>query len=82
MLSIKSLSVLLLSGAVLAVAASAGGDLPSGPQVGQKLTPFKVLAFSGDDAGKEVELCKKAKEFGEKVTRGIPLERLRQIFGL
>lgn len=25
---------------------------------------------------------KKAKEFGEKLTRGIPLERLRQIFGL
>jgi len=65
---IKSLGVVLIVGVVLA------GDLPSGPQVGQKLTPFKVLAFSGPDAGKELELLKKDKGptlliFVHKITR-------------
>jgi hypothetical protein len=65
---LKSLAGLLLAGVVLA------GDLPSGPQVGKKLTPFKVLAFSGPDAGKELELLKKDRGptlliFVQKITR-------------
>lgn len=52
---IKSL-LMLLPGSMLIMSDS----FPSGPQVGQKLTPFKTLAFSGPDAGKEIELCKGA----------------------
>ena len=37
------------------------GDLPSGPAVGDKLQEFKVLGFSGSEAGKEFEVLKQAK---------------------
>ena len=53
----------------------AGGDFPSGPQVGDKLPPCKIQAFSGPDAGKEVELVKQIKGapalvvFVHKITR-------------
>lgn len=53
----------------------AGDSFPSGPKVGQKLTPFKVLAFSGPDEGKEVEHFKQAREqptlliFVHRITR-------------
>lgn len=54
MLAIKT--AVMITGLALA-----GDSFPSGPQAGQKLTPFKVLAFSGPEAGKEVELFKQAK---------------------
>lgn len=69
MFAIKSVPVLFTASLLLA------GDLPSGPQVGKKLTPFKILAFSGPDAGKEVEFIKKDKGppmlliFVHKITR-------------
>ncbi len=71
MLPIKSLIAFVAAGIVLA-----GDDsFPSGPQVGQKLTPFKVLSFSGPEAGKELEVLKKSKGeptlliFVHKITR-------------
>jgi hypothetical protein len=60
----------ILAGLVLA-----GGDFPSGPQVGDTLPPCKIQAFSGPDAGKEVELVKQIKGapalviFVHKITR-------------
>lgn len=39
-----------------------GGDVPSGPMVGDKLPEFKVLGFSGPSEGKEFELVKGAKD--------------------
>jgi hypothetical protein len=53
----RSLAVLILSGLI-----AAGGDsFPSGPQVGDKLPGLKVKAFSGPDAGKEVQPVDQAK---------------------
>src|SRR5262245_18367508 len=46
----------ILGGVILAA-----GDFPSGPQVGDKLPPCKIQAFSGPDAGKELELLKQIK---------------------
>src|SRR4051812_32335332 len=47
---------------VLGLAASArAGDLPSGPAVGDKLQEFKVLGFSGSEAGKEFGVLRQAK---------------------
>ena len=60
---------------ILAGLLLAGGDFPSGPQVGDKLPPCKIQAFSGPDAGKEVELVKQIKGvpalviFVHKITR-------------
>ena len=60
---------------ILAGLLLAGGDFPSGPQVGDKLPPCKIQAFSGPDAGKEVELLKQIKGapalviFVHKITR-------------
>jgi hypothetical protein len=42
--------------ACLTPAARADDPVFSGPQPGEKLTPFRVLGFAGPDAGKEVEL--------------------------
>jgi hypothetical protein len=53
----------------------AASDFPSGPQVGDKLPPCKVQAFSGPEAGKEMELVKQIKGgpalviFVHKITR-------------
>src|SRR5262245_60915442 len=41
--------------------ASLAGDLPSGPSVGDKLHEFRVLGFSGSEAGKEFEVLKQTK---------------------
>ena len=60
----------ILAGLVLT-----GGDFPSGPQVGDKLPPCKIQAFSGPDSGKELELLKQIKGapalviFVHKITR-------------
>ena len=35
---------------------------PSGPQVGDKLPAFQSLAFSGPDAGKEINVVAKIKD--------------------
>jgi hypothetical protein len=51
----------------------ADDSFPSGPQVGQKLTGFKALAFSGTDAGKEIELLK---EGGKQPTLLIFVHRI------
>src|SRR4051794_32520419 len=40
-----------------AMTARADDAIFSGPQVGEKLTPFKAMAFSGPQAGGEVELA-------------------------
>jgi hypothetical protein len=40
---------------------SLAGDPPSGPNVGDKLQEFKVLGFSGSEAGKEFEVLKQTK---------------------
>src|SRR5688572_18141069 len=51
------------------------GDLPSGPQVGDKLGDFKAHAVSGPDAGKEFKLHDRTKGgptlviFMQKLTR-------------
>src|SRR5262249_52818045 len=39
-----------------------GGDVPSGPMVGDKLPEFKAIGFSGPSEGKEFELVKDAKD--------------------
>ena len=49
-------AVLMLTGVFVAA-----GDLPSGPQVGDKLGDFKAHAFSGGDAGKEIKVVEKTK---------------------
>jgi hypothetical protein len=61
---------------ILAGLAWAGQDsLPSGPNPGDKLAEFKVLGFSGDEAGKEFEVLKQVKQgpaliiFVNKITR-------------
>src|SRR5436190_4317300 len=55
-------SVLILL-AFTTMAAGQGGDqVFSGPQPGEKLTPFKVHVFSGPQAGKEVQLLADPKE--------------------
>ncbi len=50
--------------AVVAVAAAAGAQQQdavfSGPQVGEKVTPFKVLGIRGPDMGKELRLLEGA----------------------
>ena len=38
------------------------GDLPSGPNPGDKLGEFKVLSFSGPNEGKEFEVLKATKD--------------------
>jgi len=53
----------------------AAGDVPSGPQVGDKLGDFKIHAFSGPEAGKEVMFLSQIKDkpalviFVQKITR-------------
>lgn len=44
-----------------ALALLLGGDVPSGPMVGDKLPEFKVQGFSGPEADKEFELLKDIK---------------------
>lgn len=46
----------------IALIVAAGDDLPSGPNVGDKLKDFKVLGFSGPHEGKEFEVLKDAKD--------------------
>jgi hypothetical protein len=73
-----SLMVLLVG-----VASAIGGDsFPSGPQVGEKLPELKVKAFSGPDAGKDIQPVANAKGgptlliFVHKITRpGLKLLR-------
>jgi hypothetical protein len=49
----------MVRGVCLAVILVLAGDVPSGPQVGDSLKDFKVHAFSGNDAGKDVDVLKK-----------------------
>jgi hypothetical protein len=52
----------MLATILLVAAISAGDDsFPSGPKVGEKLSDFKALAFSGGDAGKEFKFTEKTK---------------------
>ena len=53
-----SIRVLNLVGIICLAGTLARADDPvfSGPQPGEKLTPFRVRAFSGPEAGEEVEL--------------------------
>ncbi len=67
---------LMLAASVLAASVLAAGDsFPSGPLVGDKLAEFKLHAFSGGDAGKELKFLEKTKGgptllvFVHKITR-------------
>lgn len=69
-------------------AARADEPVFSGPQPGEKLSPFKVLDFSGPDAGKEVELLGRLKGaptlliFVHEATRpGFQLMRPLDLYG-
>ncbi len=63
--------VMMLAASVL----TAGDSFPSGPLVGDKLGEFKLHAFSGGDAGKELKFLEKTKGeptlliFVHKITR-------------
>src|SRR5687768_13410968 len=52
----KKVSLAWLAVLVLAMAAGAAQEaLFSGPQVGEKATPFRILGITGPEAGKEAE---------------------------
>jgi hypothetical protein len=53
--------MLMPHGLILAAAFFPAGDLPSGPQVGDKLPDFKTHAHTGPDKGKEFKIHDKTK---------------------